>query len=586
MALARTRISQTSAFPGRPPSGPAPPTPSPPGRPAPGHLGEAQVVTGHHPADEAARPPRHTSVVRGSPGVTRSDSRQPRASKRWHLAVGAEQAAGADRHHRVVDPPGVPDGSNVPATTVSPVSAAASCSALTNGPSSGSATRPGRSWARRRRTCAASGSTTSSAPPTPPRRDPAPRAGAGWPACRRTTAANLDHGDLHPGCHGYPPAARCRTRWDDPPGNATASPWRHATLGRPRPAPRADRRRRGRPPRLGDRSRVGVHLPRTGVTAVGDGTGVGRPPLLGGGGRGLGGGRAGPRESLLLEAPMEELTHTANAQLATFVLSLVVLDAVERLGLSPAACAGHSLGEYTALVARAAPSPSTTASTWWSPGARPWPAPARTRPGPWPPCSGITDDDAEAACQRAEGDVWVANYNAPGQVVVAGTAEAVATVAVHRQGARGPQGHAHPGLGRLPHAPHGRRPGRPCARRWATPPSWRPRCRWWPTSTPGSTTTRREWPGLLSAQLCSPVRWRQTLETLAGLGATSLVELGPGGRADRPGPPGRARAARHVGRRARRPRRPDGRGGGARVVAQPSPPPTRASTSTCPSGSW
>jgi [acyl-carrier-protein] S-malonyltransferase len=38
-----------------------------------------------------------------------------------------------------------------------------------------------------------------------------------------------------------------------------------------------------------------------------------------------------------------------------------------------------------------------------------------------------------------------------------------------------------------------------------------------------------EWPGLLSAQLCSPVRWRQTLETFAGLGLTSLAELGPGG---------------------------------------------------------
>ena len=38
-----------------------------------------------------------------------------------------------------------------------------------------------------------------------------------------------------------------------------------------------------------------------------------------------------------------------------------------------------------------------------------------------------------------------------------------------------------------------------------------------------------DWPGLLSAQLCSPVRWRQTLETFAGLGLTSLVELGPGG---------------------------------------------------------
>ena len=40
---------------------------------------------------------------------------------------------------------------------------------------------------------------------------------------------------------------------------------------------------------------------------------------------------------LLLDAPMEVLTPTANAQLATFVLSLVVLDAVERVGLSPAA---------------------------------------------------------------------------------------------------------------------------------------------------------------------------------------------------------------------------------------------------------
>src|ERR1700689_3213976 len=57
--------------------------------------------------------------------------------------------------------------------------------------------------------------------------------------------------------------------------------------------------------------------------------------------------------ALLLDAPMDELTRTANAQLATFVMSLVVLDAVERLGLFPAACAGHSLGEYTALVASA-----------------------------------------------------------------------------------------------------------------------------------------------------------------------------------------------------------------------------------------
>jgi [acyl-carrier-protein] S-malonyltransferase len=42
-------------------------------------------------------------------------------------------------------------------------------------------------------------------------------------------------------------------------------------------------------------------------------------------------------------------------------------------------------------------------------------------------------------------------------------------------------------------------------------------------------TDPSEWPGLLSAQLCSPVRWRQSLETLSGRGVTTIVELGAGG---------------------------------------------------------
>src|SRR5207244_11913613 len=49
---------------------------------------------------------------------------------------------------------------------------------------------------------------------------------------------------------------------------------------------------------------------------------------------------------LLLEAEADELKETRNAQLATFVLSLVALDAVERVGLELSDCAGHSLGEY------------------------------------------------------------------------------------------------------------------------------------------------------------------------------------------------------------------------------------------------
>ena len=58
--------------------------------------------------------------------------------------------------------------------------------------------------------------------------------------------------------------------------------------------------------------------------------------------------------ALLLHADADELRDTRNAQLTTFVSSLMVLDAVESLGIEPSYCAGHSLGEYTALTATGA----------------------------------------------------------------------------------------------------------------------------------------------------------------------------------------------------------------------------------------
>ena len=55
--------------------------------------------------------------------------------------------------------------------------------------------------------------------------------------------------------------------------------------------------------------------------------------------------------ALLCDADADELKDTRNAQLTTFVSSLMVLDAAERLGIEPSFCAGHSLGEYSALAA-------------------------------------------------------------------------------------------------------------------------------------------------------------------------------------------------------------------------------------------
>ena len=149
-------------------------------------------------------------------------------------------------------------------------------------------------------------------------------------------------------------------------------------------------------------------------------------------------------------------------------------------------------------------------------------------PGTMAAVLGISDDDAESACMRAEGDVWVANYNAPGQVVIAGTSDAVARA-----------GELAKGLGAkriMPiqvsgafHTPlmHGAVAD---LRKALSEVSFlTPEVRVVANVDAHVHDDPSEWPGLLSAQLCSPVRWRQTLETFAGLGLTSLVELGPGG---------------------------------------------------------
>ena len=230
---------------------------------------------------------------------------------------------------------------------------------------------------------------------------------------------------------------------------------------------------------------------------------------------------------LLLEAPIEELTRTENAQLATTVLSLVVLDAVERLGLTPAACAGHSLGEYTALVASGALAFEHGIQLVVARGE----AMARAgeeAPGTMAALLGIADDDAEAACQRAEGDVWVANYNAPGQVVIAGTAEAVARAGelAKELGAKRVMPIQVSGAFHTPLMQGARAALRKAL---ADVTFLTPEVRVVANVDARVHDDPADWPGLLSAQLCSPVRWRQTLETFAGLGLTSLVELGPGG---------------------------------------------------------
>jgi [acyl-carrier-protein] S-malonyltransferase len=227
---------------------------------------------------------------------------------------------------------------------------------------------------------------------------------------------------------------------------------------------------------------------------------------------------------LLLDADAETLKATRNAQLATFTLSLVILDAARVAGLGhPAAVAGHSLGEYTALVAAAALSVEDGARLVAERGEAMQEA-ADAAPGTMAAVLGLEPDLVVQACAGVEG-AWMANDNAPGQIVIAGTAAGVAgaSEAAKALGAKrvmplvvGGAFHSPlmaPARGRLDRALE--------------------QATFAVSATPVVTNVDAAvhtdgWGPLLAAQLVSPVRWRESLATLAGLGVTTFVELGPG----------------------------------------------------------
>lgn len=231
--------------------------------------------------------------------------------------------------------------------------------------------------------------------------------------------------------------------------------------------------------------------------------------------------------ALLLDADAEELKDTRNAQLTTFVSSLMVLDAVERLGIEPSFCAGHSLGEYTALTATGALSFEDgvrlvveRADAMHEAGI--------SNPGTMAAVLGLDDDQVEIACRRADADVWVANFNAPGQVVIAGSAAGVASASTHAKelGAKKVMPLQVSGAFHTPFMTAARDRLR-SAIALASPRDIEV-----PVISNVDALAHSigdEWSSLLSAQLSSPVRWKHCLLTLAEAGVVDFVELGPGG---------------------------------------------------------
>jgi [acyl-carrier-protein] S-malonyltransferase len=231
-------------------------------------------------------------------------------------------------------------------------------------------------------------------------------------------------------------------------------------------------------------------------------------------------------EHLLLHADEEELRQTRNSQLSTYALSMIVLDAIERIGVEPAFHAGHSLGEYSALTAAGVLSFPAGVQLVTERG-NAMQAAAEETEGTMAAVLGLDDDKVDEACNQIDGDVWVANYNAPGQVVIAGDPASLAQAgdAAKDLGAKRVMPIKVGGAFHTPFmAPARDRLGKSLAEtdlRTANRPVFA-------NVDAKPHHAAEDWADLLGTQLTSPVLWRRTLHALDEAGATVFLELGPG----------------------------------------------------------
>jgi [acyl-carrier-protein] S-malonyltransferase len=133
-----------------------------------------------------------------------------------------------------------------------------------------------------------------------------------------------------------------------------------------------------------------------------------------------------PLSRVCFEGPEAELTLTANTQPAILTVSTIAGDALSAAGVRPAFVAGHSLGEYSALVSAGALAFGEAVRTVRARGEFMQEA-VPAGEGAMAAVIGLDPAAVQAACAEAQaaGAVQVANLNAPGQTVISGDRQAV-----------------------------------------------------------------------------------------------------------------------------------------------------------------
>jgi [acyl-carrier-protein] S-malonyltransferase len=230
-----------------------------------------------------------------------------------------------------------------------------------------------------------------------------------------------------------------------------------------------------------------------------------------------------PLGRLMLEGPEAELQATENAQPAILFHSLALLRLLAGR-LRPSLVAGHSMGEFAALTAGEALDPLDALAAVRARGAA-MSAAAPSASG-MIAVLGLADDAVERICTSSAGLVVVANYNAPGQVVISGSEAGLRTVSPHLQAAGAKR------LVRLPvsgafHSPLMVHAAQVFAAAWAKIPLRRLRRPQVFNADAAVHVEPEEVRRLMVGQLTGPVRWTQSVQRLQDLGADHYVEVGP-----------------------------------------------------------
>ena len=231
--------------------------------------------------------------------------------------------------------------------------------------------------------------------------------------------------------------------------------------------------------------------------------------------------------SIIHEGPAEELNRTEITQPAMLAVSVALFDVWRaRGGATPAMVAGHSLGEYSALTAAGCMDFADAVRLVHERG-KLMQAAVPEGEGAMAAIIGLDDDAISACCQSAGGVVSPANYNSPGQVVIAGAHNAVqrAIAACQEAGARRavPLDVSVPSHCQLM-APAGESLGELLTAVKLAPAQI-------PVVQNVNATVADDPAGVrenLLAQLVSPVRWSDSVAHMAAQGVQRFVECGPG----------------------------------------------------------